>query len=141
MRARTHRHSWPQRPRRVEDRPSASAAVARRRPKSGTYPGQVADARGVPRADVCVERLSRGERLQAEPHAVHAGGKGSHVWARIRVPPNAHARTLTRARMSDVGVCVGHARIGDAFFYEAMRMDIDMCIYHEYKYCICVCSL
>jgi hypothetical protein len=85
-------------PCRIEDRPSASAAVARRRPKSGAYRVQVADARGVPRADVCVERRSPVERLRAEPHAVvHAGGKDSHVWARIRVPPNAHARTLTRA--------------------------------------------
>jgi hypothetical protein len=40
-----------------------------------------------------------------------------------------------------VGAHVGHARIGDAFFYEAMHMDIDVCIYHEYEYCICVCSL
>jgi hypothetical protein len=72
-------------PRRIEDRPSASAAVARRRPKSGAYIVQCGDRRGVPRADVCVECLRPGKRLRAEPHAVvHAGGKDSHVWARIR---------------------------------------------------------
>ena len=67
-------------PRRIEDRPSASAAVARRRPKSGAYPGQRGDARGVPRADVSVERRRNVERLRAESQAVvHASGKGSHV--------------------------------------------------------------
>ena len=56
-------------------------------------------------------------------------------------PKRTCTHTHARARMCDVGACVGHARIGDACFNEDMRMDIDICIYHEYKYCIgCVAS-
>ena len=65
----------------------------------------------------------------------------THTFGRGYVCPQTHMHAQARARMCDVGACVGHARIGDAFFYEALRMDVDMCIYHEYKYCICVCSL
>jgi hypothetical protein len=54
---------------------------------SGAYIAQRGDGGGVPRADVCVERRVV-ERLRAEPHAVDADGKGSHVSARIRVLPN-----------------------------------------------------
>ena len=32
------------------------------------------------------------KRLRAEPHAVHADGKGLHGSARLRVRPNPHAR-------------------------------------------------
>ena len=62
--------------------------------ESGAYRFQCGDARGVPRADVCVERRRIGERLRAEPHEVHAGGKDSYVSARIRAPPNAHAQQI-----------------------------------------------
>ncbi len=60
-------------PRHIEARPSAHAAVARRRAESGAYIGHVRHGRGVPRADVRVEHgvsRHRVERLQAEPHAV-----------------------------------------------------------------------
>jgi len=60
----------------------------------------------------------------------------THTFGRGYVCPQTHMHAQARARMCDAGACVVHARIGDAFFYEAMRMDIDMCIYHEYKYCI-----
>ena len=65
------------------------------RAESGAYIVQRGDRRGVPRADVRVERRRRLERLPAEPPAVDADGKalarfGADAWA-----PN---RTRARAR-------------------------------------------
>ncbi len=54
------------RPRRTEARPSASAIVRAAWAGSGSYPFHVRHRRGVPRADVRVERRRRGERLRAE---------------------------------------------------------------------------
>ena len=52
---------------------------ARRRAGSGAYRGQRGDARGVPRADVRVERRRRVERLRAEATTRSTPtGKGSH---------------------------------------------------------------
>jgi hypothetical protein len=69
-------------------------AVARRPGrKGGAYLIQEGDRGGVPRADVRVERRRRVERLQAEPPAVHADGRRSHVTARMRARPIAHAHT------------------------------------------------
>jgi hypothetical protein len=76
------------------------------------YLAQRDNRRGVPRADVRVERGRRGERLRAEPHAVHADRKGSHVSAQIRECPKTHAHALTRMD-AHVGASVVQARIGD----------------------------
>jgi hypothetical protein len=58
----------------------------------GAYPGQTRDGRGVPLADVRVERRGRDERLQDEPHAVPIDGKDSRISARIRVNARMHRR-------------------------------------------------
>jgi hypothetical protein len=78
----------------------ASSTTDRARPPraagagSGTYPVHVRHGRGVPPADVRVERRIPGKRLRAEPHdAVDANGKCAHGPARIRVRRNTHART------------------------------------------------
>ena len=65
------------------------------RAESGAYPGQRGDRRGVPRADVRVERRRRGERLRAEPPAVDADGKALARFGADACAPN---RTRTRAR-------------------------------------------
>ncbi len=83
------------RPRLFEGPPSASAtpAVARRGAEIGAYRGQRGNGRGVPCADVRVEHRHRVQRLRAEPLAVDADGKSSHVAARVTWAP-----ILTRAR-------------------------------------------
>jgi hypothetical protein len=92
-------------PRRIKHPPSASASP--RRPiaaESGAYPEQRRHRRGVPRADVRVERRRPVERLRAEPHAVHADGKCSkirreHTCVRVRAahtPAPKHTNTHTR---------------------------------------------
>ncbi len=76
-------------------------AVARRPGREGgAYPLQRGDGRGVPRADVRVERGRRLERLRAEPHKVDADGTHSHASARMRGRPiaRAHGRS-TQARV------------------------------------------
>ena len=98
----------------------------------GAYLAQRDNRRGVPRADVRVERGRRGERLRAEPHAVHADRKGSHVSAQIRECPKTHAHALTRMD-AHVGASVVQAHIGDTFIYVAMRIDMYTCIYHLYQ--------
>ena len=87
---------------------------------SGAYPGQCGDKRDVPRADVCIERRSRFEHLRAEPHAIHADGKCSHVSARDAWVPN-HARTRACTHGRTCGSVGDHARIGDTFLYVARR--------------------
>ncbi len=87
------------------------------------YLAQRGNRRSVPRADVRVERRRRGERLRAEPHAVHADRKGSHVSAQIRERPKTHAHALTRMD-AHVGVSVVQASIVDSFIYVAMRIDM-----------------
>ena len=62
-------------------RPSASGPTV----AGGAYPGQRRHRRGVPRADVRVERRRRLERLRAEPPAVDADAKalarcGADAW-------------------------------------------------------------
>jgi hypothetical protein len=70
------------------------------RAERDAYPFKRGDARGVPRADVCVKCRRKGECLQAEPNAVYVDGKCSHVSARIRVRPNTHTRARMRAAPS-----------------------------------------
>ncbi len=84
-------------PRRTDDPPSASRPRwrAARSRKGGAYPTQVRHSRGVPCADVRVERRRILERLRAEPPTVHRGRNalacvGADAWA-----PN---RTRTYAR-------------------------------------------
>ncbi len=95
-------------------RPSASRLRWPRRSgrRGGAYKSHVRHRRGVPRADVRVERRRRVERLRAEP-AVHTDGTRSHASARMRARPIAHAHA--RARTQHVRACVRRARIGDPF--------------------------
>ncbi len=89
--------------------------------ESGAYPGQTGDTRGVPRADVRVERSRRLERLRAEPHAVHADGKCAHAYALARAHTDALLGTAPRVQ----------ARIGDPVLsrrrYISMRVPIRGC--------------
>jgi hypothetical protein len=103
-------------PRRIDDPPSASRLQWRAAgPEGGAYRVQVGDARGVPRADVRVERMRILERLRAEPHAVDADGTRSHVSARMGGRPIAHAQTRAHAWTQHVRTCERRARIGDPF--------------------------
>ncbi len=116
-----------QRPRRIEDRNRQSAFGALPT-QSGAYLGQVGDARGVPRADVRVERGRLAERLRAgprcSPHAVQAAGKCSHIALRIRVRPKP-TRTQAHSSTHHVGASVGTQRacIGDPFIDVGIGMD------------------
>ncbi len=74
---------------------NASAAPPRRPGrKGGAYKGQRGDRRGVPRADVRVERRRNVERLRAEPRAVEADGTRAHVSVRMCGRQIARARTI-----------------------------------------------
>jgi hypothetical protein len=80
-----------------------------RRQMKATYPAHRGDSRGVPRADVRVERRLV-DHLRAEPPAVHADGK-------CTVGPDAcapnHARERARARAQ--GRACGAGTYGDTF--------------------------
>jgi hypothetical protein len=85
---------------RIEHRQSGSALTA----EGGTYRVQSRHRRGVPRADVRVERRRVLERLRAESDAVHADGKCSEVrrgytwaWPKSRTLGNAHLYALALA--------------------------------------------
>jgi hypothetical protein len=65
--------------------------------KGGAYLGQRGDRRGVPRADVRVERRRRGERLRAEPHAVDADGRALACVGADACAPKLGTRAHTRA--------------------------------------------
>ncbi len=83
---------------------------AARAGEGGAYIGQRGDARGVPRADVRVERRRRLERLRAEPPAVHAGGKAlARVGAHARAPDRAHTRARALGRSTQARACGGPA--------------------------------
>jgi hypothetical protein len=86
-------------------RPACGGAPPSR--NGGAYFVQRDDTRGVPLADVRVERRRRPERLRAEPHTVDAGGRRSHVSARMRGRHIAHAHTRahTDGRSTWVRVC------------------------------------
>jgi hypothetical protein len=67
-----------------------------------------------------------------------ADGKRSHVSARMRGRPIAHAHA--RARTQHVGACVRRARIGDPFVLVARRacIWIHACIMYRDTYTVCV---
>ncbi len=83
-------------------------AASRTDGRSGAYIGQVRHRRGVPRTDVHVERRRQLECLRAEPHAIHANAKCSHVrcghtCARPcargpKLPPNTRTNTHTHTQ-------------------------------------------
>ena len=86
--------------------PNTRPPAVARRPgrKGGAYIGQRGDRRGVPRADVRVERRRVAERLRAEPAAVDPGGKalarfGADAW------PLNRTRTRARTRTHTCGAC------------------------------------
>jgi hypothetical protein len=127
--ARIRRAAAHNRPRRIEDRPSA---VLRRprwhaaRAESGAYIVQLSDRRSVPRADVRVERRRRAERLRAEAARGRRRRKALARAARITWAP-----ILTRARArtcAHVGASVAHARI--------RRSDLPCRYAHGYRYMI-----
>ncbi len=78
-------------------------------PEGGAYRLHVRHGRGVPRADVHVERRRLAERLRAEPHAVHADGMRSYGSARIRVRPHPHPQARTHARSTCTRTWRAHA--------------------------------
>jgi hypothetical protein len=120
-----------------------AAGVRRPGPeKGGAYIGQRGDGRGVPRADVRVERRRMLERLRAEPPAVHADGTRSHVSARMRRSPIPHAHTRARARAPDAArarVCAAHPHRRFVRRCSQPRMDMDTCMHHVYIHCVCAC--
>jgi hypothetical protein len=109
-------------PRRTDDPAERVPPAVARRPgrKGGAYIAKVGDTRGVPRADVRVERRRLGERLRAEatrgPRRRKARARvGADAWA-----PN-RTRTHARAQTQHVRACVRRARIGDPFIGAASR--------------------
>ncbi len=109
-----HTHARAHRRRRRAQRPAPHRRPAERVPpavarrpgrKGGAYTGQIGHTRGVPRADVRVERLGTLERLRAEPPAVHADGKAlACVGADACAPDRTRARTDTaRGRVCAAG--------------------------------------
>jgi hypothetical protein len=98
------------------------AVALRRAEKGGAYIGERGDTRGVPRADVRVERRRIVERLRAEPPAVHADSARARTCRRrMRAPPIARAHARARARTQHTGARVRRARIGDPFISVARR--------------------
>ena len=96
-------------PRCIDDPPSASRARWRASPgrKGGAYQNHVRHRRGVPRADVRVERRRLLEHLRAEPSAVHADGERGHVSARVRGRPIAYEHARAHGRSTWARVCGG----------------------------------
>ncbi len=118
-------------------RPACGGAPPGR--KGGAYIVQRGHTRGVPRADVCVERrrpTGASERLRDEPHVVHAGGTRSHVSARMRGRPNI-TRTRARARTQHVPVCAAGPHRRSVHLCSQPRMDIDTCMQCVYIHCVC----
>ena len=131
-----HTHASAHRRRRRAQRPAphrrpaecVPPAVARRPGrKGGAYLVHVRHRRGVPRADVRVERRRRDERLRAEPPVVDADGTRSHVPARMRGRPTraSSAPARDRTRMQD------HTRVP----IYTPGLCIDICTYILYMTC------
>jgi hypothetical protein len=140
----------------VPPRTTARAASTTRRarpaagPKGGAYIGQVGDTRGVPRADVRAERRRVGERLRAEPTAVHADGTRS-PWStpteRARMcrrgceRAQSHTHTHARTDAARGRVCAAGAHRRSLHRCSQPRMDIDTCMRCVYVHCVCACSI
>ncbi len=92
-----------------------NACGARPGPKRRPHPLHVRHRRGVPRADVRVERLRVVERLRAEPPAVHADGTRWHVSARMHARPIARAHARAHGCSTWARECGGPARTDDPF--------------------------
>ncbi len=110
-------------------RPASGGAPAGR--NIGAYPIQRGDRRGVPRADVRVERRRRRrERLRAEPPAVRADGRalawvGADAWAPIRTRTRPRAQTEAARRR----VCAAGPHRRSVRRCGQTRMDIDTCLH------------
>ena len=137
----------------VPTRSCTEHAASRRwraaRAESGAYVGQRGDSRGVPRADVRVERRREGECLRAEPPAVDADGKaparfGADAWApnrtRTRAHTDAHVRRVcTPIPTSSQQYTYTYMYIRAIYVYNTiycniMNRHIYVCI------CVCVCG-
>ncbi len=120
-------HNGP--PRTDDPAESVPPAVARRPGrKRGAYRGQCGDRGGAPRADVRAERRRRVERLRAEPPAVDADRTRSHVSARMRGSPIAHAHTRARTDAARARVCAAGLHRRSVHRCSQTRMDIDTCM-------------
>ncbi len=110
-----HTHASAHRRRRRAQRPAPRPTTRRARPacgctparagKGGAYRGQRGDRRGVPRADVRVERRRRVERLRAEPPAVNRRREGARMCRRGCMRARSHARTRVRTDTARGRVC------------------------------------
>ena len=126
----------------------ASSKTDRARPprcalpaESGAYIEQRGDRCGIPCADVGVERRRRVERLRAEPPAIHADGRRSHVWARMHRRPIAHEHTSEHGRSTWARVCgapasvIGSSGKLDAHGYRYMHASciyvLYLCVFHR----------
>jgi hypothetical protein len=128
--------------RHIDDPPSASrSGGVRPGRKGGAYIGQKGDTRGVPRADVRVERRRTVERLRAEPPAVDADETRSHVSRRMRGRPIAHAPTRVRTDAARGRVCAAGPHRRSVRRCSQARMDVDTCMHHVYICYTRACSI
>jgi hypothetical protein len=128
-------------PRRIDDLPSASrrdGALPGR--QGGAYRAQRGDTRGVPRADVRVERRRHGDHLRAEPRTVHPDARRSHVSAQMRGHPIAHAHARAHTDAARGRVCAAGPHRRSVHLGSQTRMEIDTCMNHASMYYTCACS-
>ncbi len=131
-------------PRRIDDPAERVPPAVARRPgrRGGANPGQVGDTRGVPRADVRDERRRLHECLRAEPRAVDADARRSHVSARIRARPSlAHSHTRARMDAASEHMCAAGRHRRSVHRFSQPRMDIDTCMHWVYVHCVCACLI
>jgi hypothetical protein len=126
--ARAHRRRRRAQPAAPHRSPAERVRHCARRPgRKGAYIGQVHDTRGVPRADVRVERRSRLERLRAEaargPRRRDARARFERRCVRAETRPHPRARTSAQ----HVRASGAHARIGDPTLHVATRRDVATC--------------
>ncbi len=128
---------------RTHTRTCASAAPPGR--NAGAYRVQRGDTRGVPRADVRVERRRIGERLRAEPPAVDADGRAlASVGADACAPNRTRRHMRAHAHRRSTSACVYAAGLHRRSVHRCSqtRVDIDACMHHVYiTHCVCACSI
>jgi hypothetical protein len=105
----------------------------------GPYRVHVRHRRGVPRADVCVERRRLVERLRAVTPAVDADGTRWHMSACVGTRSHTCTRARTDAARGRVCAAGPHRRSGRRD--SQTRMEIDTCIHHGSINCVCACSI